>query len=43
MPNKTSPFDPFDYMDIQYEINDFLCECLEDYNPNFLFQHGPFS
>ena len=24
MPNKTSPFNPFDYMDTQDEINNFL-------------------
>ncbi|WP_435236079.1 addiction module antidote protein [Psychromonas sp. PT13] len=34
MPNKTSPFNPFDYMDTQDEINDFLRECLEDDDPN---------
>ncbi len=34
MPNKTSPFNPFDYMDTQDEINDFLRKCLEDDDPN---------
>ena len=34
MPNKTSPFNPFDYMDTQDEINEFLRECLEDDDPN---------
>ncbi|WP_413698545.1 addiction module antidote protein [Psychromonas sp. KJ10-10] len=34
MTNKTSPFNPFDYMDTQDEINDFLRECLEDDDPN---------
>jgi DNA-binding phage protein len=35
MPNKTTPFNPFDYMDSQDEINAFLRECLEDEDPNF--------
>lgn len=34
MPNQISLFNPFDYMDTQDEINDFLCECLEDNDPN---------
>lgn len=34
MPNQTTPFNPFDYMDTQDEINDFLRECLEDEDPN---------
>lgn len=33
MNNKTSPFNPFDYMETQEEINDFLRECLEDDDP----------
>lgn len=33
MNNKTSLFNPFDYMDTQEEINDFLRECLEDDDP----------
>jgi probable addiction module antidote protein len=33
MNNKTSPFNPFDYMESQEEINDFLRECLEDDDP----------
>ncbi|WP_435236381.1 addiction module antidote protein [Psychromonas sp. PT13] len=34
MTNQTTPFNPFDYMDTQDEINDFLRECLEDDDPN---------
>ncbi|WP_025562439.1 addiction module antidote protein [Psychromonas sp. SP041] len=34
MPNKASPFNPFDYMKTQDEINTFLRECLEDDDPN---------
>ena len=34
MQNQTTPFNPFDYMDSQDEINDFLRECLEDEDPN---------
>lgn len=34
MPNKTTPLNPFDYIDTQDEINAFLCECLEDDDPN---------
>lgn len=34
MTNKTTRFNPFDYMDNQNEINDFLRECLEDEDPN---------
>jgi len=34
MPNKTTPFNPFDYIDTQDEIIAFLCECLEDNDPN---------
>jgi len=34
MPNKTTPFNPFDYMDSQDEINAFLRECLIDDDPN---------
>lgn len=33
MNDKTSPFNPFDYMETQEEINDFLRECLEDDDP----------
>ena len=34
MPNKTTPFNPLDYMDTQDEISAFLRECLEDDDPN---------
>ncbi|NRB81526.1 MAG: putative addiction module antidote protein [Saccharospirillaceae bacterium] len=34
MPNKTTAFNPFDYMDSQDEINAFLRECLADDDPN---------
>ncbi|GLS89086.1 transcriptional regulator [Psychromonas marina] len=34
MPNKTSPFNPFEYMETQDEINTFLRECLENDDPN---------
>jgi probable addiction module antidote protein len=34
MPNKTSTFNPFEYMETQDEINIFLRECLEDEDPN---------
>ncbi|WP_299011768.1 addiction module antidote protein [uncultured Shewanella sp.] len=31
---KTTPFNPFDYMETQQEINDFLRECLDDDDPS---------
>ncbi|WP_245597653.1 addiction module antidote protein [Psychromonas aquimarina] len=34
MPNNTTSFNLFDYMDTQDEINAFLRECLEDDDPN---------
>ena len=34
MSNKPTPFNPFDYMDSQDEINAFLRECLGDDDPN---------
>lgn len=34
MTNKTTPFNPFDYMETQEEINEFLRECLEDDDPS---------
>ncbi|EGQ8533128.1 putative addiction module antidote protein [Vibrio parahaemolyticus] len=34
MNNKTSPFNPFDYMETQDEINAFLRDCLDDEDPN---------
>ncbi|MGR6831048.1 addiction module antidote protein [Aliivibrio wodanis] len=34
MPIKTTPFNPFDYLETQDEINIFLRECLEDNDPN---------
>ncbi|NRB79152.1 MAG: putative addiction module antidote protein [Saccharospirillaceae bacterium] len=34
MANKTTSFNPFDYIDTQDEINAFLRECLEDDDPN---------
>lgn len=43
MPNKTTLFNPFDYMDTQDEINYFLRECLEDDAPNVFFQHWALS
>ncbi|EGQ8054293.1 hypothetical protein HPX47_001652 [Vibrio alginolyticus] len=32
--NKTSPFNPFDYIKTQDDINTFLCDCLADEDPN---------
>ena len=34
MSKNSSLFNPFDYMETQEEINDFLKECLNDDNPN---------
>jgi probable addiction module antidote protein len=34
MTKQTSPFNPFDYMETQDEINEFLKECLEDDDPS---------
>ncbi len=34
MSKSTTPFNPFDYMETQEEINAFLRECLEDDDPN---------
>ncbi|MFV0447990.1 MAG: addiction module antidote protein [Vibrio sp.] len=34
MTNQTSLFNPFDYMETQDEINDFLQDCLEDDDPS---------
>jgi probable addiction module antidote protein len=34
MTKKTSPFHPFDYIETQDEINEFLKECLADTDPN---------
>lgn len=34
MSTKTTPFNPFDYMETQEEINAFLRECLDDDDPN---------
>ena len=33
MPLKTMPFNPFDYMDNQEEMNVFLIECFQDPDP----------
>ncbi len=34
MSKSTTPFNPFDYMETQEEINAFLRDCLEDEDPN---------
>jgi len=34
MTNKITPFNPFDYMESQDEINNFLRDCLEDEDPS---------
>jgi probable addiction module antidote protein len=33
MSTKTTPYNPFDYLETQAEINDFMTECFQDEDP----------